>query len=131
MNEFKHLILGELSGWYYLAAFVFSFLAILLSMWAGSKKRDVASSSTPTNYSWRFLLWDNAKRIFMGLIAIFLCFRFASALINRALSMEVAVGIGFFVSIGLDQVIGWLKQRFDFLQMDREKIVEALKPKEQ
>lgn len=129
MNEFKHLILGDLSGWYYLAAFFFSFLAILLSMWAGSKKRDVSSSSTPQKYSWRFLLWDNIKRISMGLVAIFLIFRFTSTLINRELSMEVAVGVGFFVSIGLDQLIGWLKQKFDVLQMDREKIMDALKQK--
>lgn len=129
MKEFKQLILGDLSGWYYLAAFVFSFLAIIVSMWAGSSKRDVDSGSTPTKYSWRFLLWDNLKRISVGMIAIFLVFRFTSTLINRELSMEVAVGVGFFISLGLDQLIGWLKQKFSILQMDRSKIMEALKDK--
>lgn len=129
MKEFKNLILGDLSGWYYLAAFVFSFLAIILSMWAGSSKRNIVSSSTPVQYSWRFLLWDNTKRIVVGLIAIFLVFRFTSTLINRELSMEVAVGVGFFISIGLDQLIGWLKQKFDILQMDRGKIMDVLKEK--
>jgi hypothetical protein len=127
MQEFKHLILGDLSVWYYLAALVFSFLAILLSMWVGSAKRNVESSSTPKKYSWRFLLWDNTKRIVIGLIAIFLMFRFTSSIIGRALSMEVAVAIGFFISLGLDQLIGYIKQKFDFLQMDRTKIMDALK----
>ena len=129
MQEFKHLILGDLTGWYYLAAFIFSFLAILVSMWAGSSKRNVTSSNTPTKYSWRFLLWDNLKRISVGLIVMFFMFRFASSIINRTLSMEIAVGIGFFISIGVDQAIGWLKQRFDILQMDRSKIMDALKEK--
>lgn len=126
MQEFKHLILGDLSVAYYLAAFVFSLLVILLSMWVGSAKRDVASSSTPRKYSWRFLVWDNLKRIFVGMIAMFFIYRFTSSLIGRGLSMEVAVGVGFFVTFGLDQLIGWLKQKFSILQMDREKIMDVL-----
>lgn len=126
MNEFKQLILGDLSVAYYLAALVFSGLAILLSMWIGSAKRDVASGSTPKEYSLRFLVWDNFKRIVVGLIAMFFIYRFTSSLIGRALSMEVAVGVGFFITVGLDQLIGWLKQKFSILQMDREKIMDVL-----
>lgn len=130
MQEFKYLILGDLSPSYYLAALFFSFLAILLSMWTGSASRNVYSSNTPVNYSFSFLIWDNTKRIVTGLIAMFLIYRFTSSLIGRGLSMEVAVGVGFFISMGLDQLIGWLKQRFDFLRMNRRKIMNILKQKE-
>lgn len=121
MKEFKQLVLGDLSIPYYMAAALLCFLAILVSMYAGSKRRDQSSESTPFCFSWWFLIWDNTKRIVVGMIVMFFFFRFASAAIGRALSMEVAVGIGFFLSIGLDQAIGFLKQKFDLLQMNREK----------
>lgn len=126
MEEFKKLVLGELSIPYYLAAFFFSLLAILLSLYLGSRKRNKASTSTPGPYSWLFLVWDNTRRIFVGMILMFLFFRFASAAIGRALSMEVATGIGFFLSMGLDQAIGWFKKKFEVLQMDREKIMQKI-----
>jgi hypothetical protein len=121
MSEFKSLVLGGLSIPYYAAAFFFCFLAIILSMYAGSQKRDPKSSSTPELFSWHFLIWDNAKRIAAGLILMFVIFRFAVPAIGKALTMETAFGIGFGIAMGLDQVIGYLKKKFDLLQMDREK----------
>jgi len=121
MNEFKQLVLGDLSIPYYLAAAFFCFLAIIISLYAGSKKRNVASESTPEKFSWNFLIWDNTKRLVAGMILMFIFFRFAVPALGRALSMEVAFGIGCFLSLGLDQAIGLLKQKFDVLQMDREK----------
>ncbi len=121
MKEFKELILGGVTIPYYAAAAVFCFLAIILSMYIGSRKRNVQSQSTPELFSWSFLIWDNAKRIVVGMILMFLFFRFAVPAIGRQLSMEVAFGIGCFLSMGLDQAIGFLKQKFDLLQMDREK----------
>jgi len=126
MKEFTQLISGGLSFSYYLASLFFSSLAILLSMWVGSAKRNVSSSSTPVKYSFRFLVWDNMKRIAAGLMAMFLVYRFSASIIGHGLSMEAAVGVGFFISAGLDQLIGWLKQRFSLLQMDREKIMNIL-----
>jgi len=129
MQEFKQLVSGGLSAGYYLAALFFSGLAILLSMWAGSSKRNVNSTSTPRKYSFKFLIWDNTKRIVCGLVAMFLIYRFSSSIIGRGLSMEAAVGVGFMISLGIDQLIGWLKQRFDLLQMDRDRIMNLLEKK--
>ena len=130
MQQFRQLVLGDLSLSYYLAALFFSGLAIILSMWAGSAKRNVDSTSTPKKYSFKFLLWDNTKRIVAGLIAMFLVYRFSASIIGHGLSMESAVGVGFFISMGLDQLIGWLKQRFDLLKMDRNKIMQILNQKQ-
>jgi hypothetical protein len=130
MDEFIKLVLGDLSIPTYLAAFFFSFLAILVSMRIGATSRDKFSPATPRKFSWYFLFWDNTKRIGTGLILMFLFYRFASAAIGRALSMEVAVGIGFFISMGLDQAIGYFKKKFDFLQVDREKLIDKLNTKQ-
>lgn len=127
MNEFKKLLLGELTIPYYLAAGVFCLLAIIVSLWLGSQKRNIPSPSTPILFSWKFLFWDNTKRVIIGMILMFLFFRFAAAAIGKALSMELAVGIGFFLSMGLDQAIGYLKQKFSFFQMDREKFKDPAK----
>ncbi len=126
MKEFKTLVLGELSIPYYLASGFFCLLAIALSLYLGSKKRNVDSESTPEKFSWDFLIWDNTKRITVGMILMFIFFRFAASAIGKALSMEVAFGIGLFLSMGLDQAIGFLKQKFTPLQKDREKYKQQL-----
>ncbi len=129
MQEFIQLITGGLSPAYYLAALFFSFLAIFLSMWAGSAKRNRSSARTPVQYSFKFLFWDNTKRILAGLVAMFLLYRFTATLIPQNMTMESAVGIGFFISMGLDQFIGSVKQRFRFFRMDRSRFMNDLKNK--
>jgi hypothetical protein len=117
MEEFKSLILGQTSIPYYLASFCFCSLAILLSLYAHSRKRDVASSRTPIAFSWKFLLYDNALRIGATMGLMFLFFRFSPEIFGRPLSMWVAVLVGFALSFGLDKIIQWLQERFDILKV--------------
>lgn len=126
MQEFKQLILGNASIAYYLAAEFFAVLALILSLYRGSKKRDVASSSTPVQFSWLFLIWDNTKRIIVGQITLFLIFRFMTELLGRQLNMWIAVGVGFFLSFGLDKAIQILKERSSLFDMNREKMIEKI-----
>jgi hypothetical protein len=119
MNELKQLILGELSIAYYMAAGFFSCLAILLSLYMHSRTRDKNSTATPEKFSWRFLLWDNAKRVFAGMILMFLFFRFSPDLFGRPLSMWLAVGIGFFVSVGVDRAIQFIQSKFPDILKNR------------
>jgi type IV secretory pathway TraG/TraD family ATPase VirD4 len=127
--EVKKNILGNLSIGYYISAFFFSCLAIILVLYVKSIGRDRDSKNTPVHYSWKFLLWDNFKKITCGLIVMYLFYRFTSEALNRALSMWVAVGIGFFVSMGVAAAIEWLQERFDFLCMPREKYMQKLEEK--
>lgn len=117
MQEFKSYILGELSVAYYFAAFFFSSIAILLSLYMHSRKRDVASTRTPVKFSWAFLLWDNLLRVLATLALMFLFFRFSPDIFGHPLSFPIAVGVGFFLSFGLDKAIQWLQQKFDILKM--------------
>lgn len=126
MQEFKDLILGGVSVAYYLAAEFFALLAIICSLYLHSKKRDPNAASTPVQFSWLFLLWDNMKRIVVGQIVFFLIFRFTTELLGRQLNMWIAVGVGFFLSFGLDKAIQYIKDRSDILQMNRDKMIEKI-----
>lgn len=128
MSEFKQLLLGPASLAYYAAAEFFAICALILSLYLHSKKRDPNAPTTPQQFSWLFLIWDNAKRIFVGQILLFLIFRFVTELLGRQLNMWIAVGVGFFLSFGLDKGIQWLKDKADLgvLQMNREKMIEKI-----
>lgn len=126
MQEFKQLILGNVSVAYYMAAEFFALLALILSLYLSSKKRDVASSSTPVEFSWLFLIWDNTKRIVVGQITLFLIFRFMTELLGRQLNMWIAVGVGFFLSFGLDKAIQMIKERSSLFDMNREKMITKI-----
>jgi hypothetical protein len=126
MEEFKQLILGNVSVAYYLAAEFFALLALILSLYLSSKKRDIGSSSTPVQFSWLFLIWDNTKRIVVGQIALFLIFRFITELLQRQLNMWIAVGVGFFLSFGLDKAIQMIKEKSSLFDMNREKMIDKI-----
>lgn len=118
--EVKAAILGEKTVGFYVAAFFFAGLAIVISLYLHSRKRDVASANTPVKFSWYFLIWDNTKRIAVGIIVVFLILRFLSPA-----KMEAAVAIGFLVAFGLDKAIEVLMEKFnflDFLRKDRDKL---------
>ena len=126
LAETLSLIFGEKPFSYYLAGFFFSFLAIVLSLYMHSRKRDKHSPETPYNFSWRFLLWDNTKRIIASLILMFIFFR-AWDLTNIFLQ----IGLGFAVSFGLDKLLQFLMDKTDFwkfLQSDREKFIDKKTP---
>lgn len=112
---FKGLVLGDKSPGFYMGAFFFTLLALYVSLWSHSRKRNPASPNTPAQFSLLFLVWDNFKRIVVNLIVMFLFYRF-----TPAMSMTLAVGIGFFLSFGVDKAIQYLKSRYNFLNMNRD-----------
>lgn len=119
VNEALEIIFGGKSGGYYLAGFFFCSLAILLSWYIASRKRDVESTNTPIKFSWIFLIWDNLKKGFVTIALQFLLFRMFD--LSNVAAM---IGVGFFLSLGLDKAIEWLMQKTDFLNFlsrDRDK----------
>jgi hypothetical protein len=120
MNEFMDLILGEASVAYYAAAEFFALIALVISLLMHSRTRDKSSTSTPENFSWGFLIWDNFKRIVCGQLMAFILFRFSVEILGRELNMYWAFGIGFFLSFGSDKLFTYLKEKFNFLDMPRK-----------
>jgi hypothetical protein len=119
MQEFKQYVLGDYSIPFYLAAGFFCGLTILVSLYLHSTKRDISSPNTPVKFSWSFLLWDNTKRIAVGLIVMFLFFRFSSDIFGGPLSMKMAVIVGVVLSFGVDKAIQFFQGKFPVLQMPR------------
>lgn len=127
IKEAFDIILGGKTGGYYLAGFFFCFLAIILSLYWSSKKRDPNSSNTPVKFSWTWLLWDNGKRVVATFIVIFIAFR-----VFDLSEVPGMIGVGFAAALGLDQIIEWMMNKFnflDFLKSNREKFPQIPKDK--
>lgn len=126
--EALEIITGGRSGGYYISGLFFSLLAITLSVYMHSRKRNVLSINTPQKFSWLFMMWDNFKRAVVGLILMFLIFR----LFDLADNVAAMIGVGFFVAFGLDKAIQWLMDYTNianFLKIDRTKITEKIESK--
>ncbi|HEU5290240.1 MAG TPA: hypothetical protein VFU05_06310 [Cyclobacteriaceae bacterium] len=118
----KRNILGPLSGELYVSLFFFSGLAVILMLYVfAQQKRDKNSPNTPVHFSWKFMLWDNAKKLVVTIILLFLIFRFSSEAFNREPSMWFAVGVGVLISMGVTWAIQYFLSKATFFQMDREK----------
>lgn len=131
--EIKQNVLGPLSIGYYASAFFFSFIGLLIMLYYRSTTRDKNSKRTPVNFSFWFLVWDNAKRMVTGLLVMYVLFRFASEFFSSPLSMRVALGIGFAISLGLEPMMKFLVDRSEVLsrlmEMPRDKYMEKLTEK--
>lgn len=97
---------------YYLAGIFFSCIAILLSWYLHSRKRDPASPNTPEKFSWLFLIWDNVKKSVVTLLLMFVLFR-----VFDLSNILLMIGVGFFLSLGLDKAIEWLMDNTNFLKL--------------
>ena len=128
IKEAFDIILGGKTGGYYLAGFFFCFLAIIISLYWSSKKRDPKSINTPENFSVWFLVWDNLKRVSATFVVIFLAFR-----IFDLSEVPGMIGVGFGVTLSLDKIIEWMMENFNFLNFlksNREKFPQIPKNKE-
>lgn len=122
INEAIQIIAGGKTLGYYLAGFAFAGLAIIISLYHGVSKRDAASPHTPVEFSWKFFIWDNTKRVVTTLIVMFLLFR-----IFDLSNPTLMIGVGFCVSFALDKIIlsmmAWSDKVFSFFSTDRSKFL--------
>lgn len=120
LEEAKTIILGHKTVGYYIAAFFFTALGVIISLWHSSRKRNPSSSNTPYRFSWLFLIWDNFKRACVTLIVMFILFR-CFDLSNPMLMISVGVLVALF----LDKVVEWIMNQSEkvcqILGMNRDK----------
>jgi hypothetical protein len=120
MNEFFQLILGVTSLAMYAALLFFACVGILINLLFHSTSRDQNSPNTPVKFSFRFLLWDNWKRIILSILVILVLIRFVSFFFdfdvvnNNELYLFLALLVGMSFDKGaeiLKAKTTWLKVR--------------------
>lgn len=72
----------------------FACVGIAFTLLAGTLLRDKASVDSPSDFSYSYLIWDNAKRILLSIIAVAVSIRFAPELFGFDMSFFKAFAIG-------------------------------------
>lgn len=124
-NTFNTLLEGKEIE-YYISGFIITAIGVLFALYVKSKKRDPESPNTPTKFSWRFLIWDNTKKVVVILLLIFLLFR-AFDLTDTWKQISVGMIVPWF----FDQILFFLEERSsiicELLGMDRKKYMKKVK----
>lgn len=108
-------LLGSGDLGFYIAALIFSMVGVVISLLISSSKRDQTNPSTPNDFSWGYLILDNAKRILLALLLILVTLRFSTELIGANLTMWGALLIG----LGWDRLAAYLKEKGMFEQKSK------------
>lgn len=99
MNDFLKLILGDQTKGSFLAYLLFAIIGIIIKLLYHVTQRDANSPNTPVAFSWKFMLTDNALRLFaslaLSLFVVIICIRFCNEILNTTLSPIVALLIGY------------------------------------
>ena len=110
MNENKSIyyyFYGDLPINFVIACYIAAFAGILLVLLLGTNLRDPLSATSPTKWSWKYLLSDNNKRIMASVLATVLSITFFKEVFNREITVFGSLGIG----TGWDGIALFLKQK--------------------
>lgn len=107
----KQYLLGGLDPALLAACFIAACVGVLFVLLAGTTLRDPKSESSPTHWSWSYLWSDNAKRIYLNIIAIVVSLRFMTELFG----WELTVWKGFVIGTGWDLIALIIKQKTNLL----------------
>lgn len=124
-------VLGTQDYSFYLAQWFFAFIGLGISLLLHSTKRDPDSINTPKDFSWRFLIQDNSKRIALAVLLLFVCLRFPEMLVTNfpelATWVQVRLAFATILGLSLDKVAQFMKEKNWFglgNSLIREKIRE-------
>ena len=119
MDEFKQIILGDITVGYFFGMLFWSLVGFLIFTWMEIKQRDVSSIKTPKKFKIMFWLKDNWKRFIVTALFIFVQFRFYYEITGQELTPYIALLMG----LGSDAISGFSKKSYKELQSDREKLM--------
>lgn len=114
----KSQLIGSLTFDQFFAAFLFAVIGLALSLLIQANNRDIKAPSTPVQFSYKFLIADNWRRILLSFLLIVVTIRFFKEITGKDLSMFLSLGIGF----GLDKIAELLKNQLSIFQANREKL---------
>lgn len=110
-TSIKSELLGSIDPSLYVAAFVAALVGVLFTLLVGSTLRSVKSANSPQDFSWSYLLSDNAKRIYANILVIIVTLRF----MPEVLGVELSVWKGFIVGVSYDALALIIKQKTKLL----------------
>lgn len=104
---FWERILGSSDHGLLAASFIYAIIGHCIVLLLGTTLRDPSSLNSPKDFSLKYLIYDNFKRIATVVLLIVVSLRFSPDLLGRQLNEFT----GFLVGIGLDGVALLLKQK--------------------
>ena len=111
MNLLKINLLGSIDGGFFFTCVFFAAMGILLVLLMGTTTRNVDSTTSPKQFSWKYLWSDNTKRILASVIATLATLRFMTELTGMPLTEFGAFCIG----MGWDGISFFIKQKTSIL----------------
>lgn len=94
VKTFNQMVLGGYNFGQFLGFTFWALIGAYLLMQFKANKRDVISSRTPVEWSWRFFIFDNLRRITFNLVMILVVIRFSVDITGREINEFWALVIG-------------------------------------
>lgn len=119
-------LLGPWTVGEFISALIFAIVGAVLLALLHTTKRDIASARTPVQFSWKFFLFDNAKRFAAAALIILVSIRFLQPLI-------ALIGVkqdNMLVSLFIGAISDWLGLGFQALVRKYGKRVQTLAEEE-
>lgn len=107
----KDYIFGNIDPIFFAACVFFASIGILFVLLLGTNLRDKNSANSPSEFSWKYLWNDNAKRVYASIIATLITLRFMTEVTGWELNQWRA----FCVGTAFDGIALFIKQKTNIL----------------
>jgi len=94
MNEFNQSLFGGYTLGQFAGLLFWALIGAYILLQYDAQTRDVQDLKTPTNFSWKFWLNDNWRRIVFNLVLIMTCIRFSKEVTGMDINEFTALVIG-------------------------------------
>lgn len=111
MKDFLKIVLGNQTGVVFIAFVFFALLGAAVSLLIQANNRDPLSKNSDVQFSWKYLLNNNWKRILISLSLIYIFLRFLPELTGLQLTNFYALAIG----VINDKLAQYLKDKTNIL----------------
>jgi hypothetical protein len=122
MKEFASLLLGNVSLPMFFGLFFFAMIGVFINLLIHATTRDQNSPATPVKFSFRFLLWDNWKRIVLSILLIYVSIRFVSMFFAITVDgkNEYYLFAALLIGFGFDKLGELIKKKSSWLKVREE-----------
>jgi hypothetical protein len=129
--QFITNIIGAGGAQHFITMMIFALVGATINLLTNVSKRDKLSASTPMDFSLKFMLLDNWKRMVSSLLLIYLFIRFMPLLIPSGVYETIDGDVEFIIAIAIgysfDKLSELLKDKAKFLSVNREAINDESK----